>query len=191
MIMSSILNMHGIYALVKYCNLRWFQGFGIGVFITCQVFYFSLYYFAYKKFGWRVYKQLKTTDDQMLSKFNTAAFKLFENCKSILKLDAFLYTLGIATYDYYMFDDPNTDKLQGVLITAISYAVLLIYTLLGMISVLYNQLVKEMKKLFIFVLGVSPVLVGIKIYILVTLIQERGETVTEYVLIQTYVTSNL
>ena len=191
MIMSSILNMHAIYALVKNCNIKWFQYLGIGVFSTCQLFYFSLYYFAFKKFGWRVYKQLKTTDADMLSNSYAAAFKLFENCKSILKLDAFLYMLGMATYDYYMFDDPSNDRLQGILITVISCILLLTYTLLGLLSVFYTQLAKEMKKLFIFILGISPILAGIKVYILVMLIQDRGEILTEYILVQSYVTSKL
>lgn len=99
--------------------------------------------------------------------------------------------LGMATYDYYMFDDPSNDRLQGILITVISCILLLTYTLLGLLSVLYTQLAKEMKKLFIFIMGISPILAGIKVYILVMLIEDRGDIVTEYILVQTYVTSKI
>jgi hypothetical protein len=133
--MSSILNIHGVYMLLEYCENAGFRIFTIILFVALQIFYYSMYYFAYKQFGIRYFLQVKSADADLIRKSHSGAFKIYEICKSIFKIDAMLYILGVATYMYDAIHI-NNNLLTGIILGSISYSILITYTLIGLLSVI-------------------------------------------------------
>ena len=128
--------------LVEYCNNSFFEIFTIFLCISLQLFYYSMYYLAYKQFGIRYFLQVKSADSDMIRKKYTGAFKIYEICQSIFKIDALLYILGVATYIYDAISI-NSNTLTGIILGAISYSFLLTYTFIGLLSVIYTSACKR------------------------------------------------
>lgn len=133
--MSSILNIHGVYMLLQYCENVGFRIFTIILLVALQIFYYTMYYFAYKQFGIRYFLQVRSADADLIRKSHSGAFKIYEICKSIFKIDAMLYILGVATYMYDAIHI-NNNLLTGIILGSISYSILITYTLIGLLSVI-------------------------------------------------------
>lgn len=121
--------------LLEYCENAGFRIFTIILFVGLQIFYYSMYYLAYKQFGIRYFLQVKSADADLIRKNHSGAFKIYEICKSIFKIDAMLYILGVATYMYDAIHI-NNNLLTGIILGSIAYAFLIAYTLIGLLSVI-------------------------------------------------------
>jgi hypothetical protein len=132
MVMSSILNFHGIYEAI-YDNddpINFLHWVAIGTFGFVQIFDYFAFYFAYNRFGWRAINQINSTDPNLIK-----AYKLHETFMSIIKLDFLLYTMTIAMYIFYVLVDWGSFDIQGVIIGAVFMLVLVACSLIGYFSV--------------------------------------------------------
>ena len=130
MIMSTILNFHGVYQALA-DDLNFWHWIAIVAFCVIQIFYYLSFYFAYSKFGWRAVNEINTTNVALIW-----AYKLYETFISILKLDFLLYTMTVAMYIYYVLVDWNSFDIEGVVIGVSVFLLLIGCSWIGYLSVL-------------------------------------------------------
>ena len=130
LVMSSILNYHGIYMVFAHPSYLSMKILAVLLLGGAQLFYYGSFWFAYRRFGWRYFEELQTTDIEKIH-----AFKVYETLKSTLKLDFFLYTLTTATYCYYILDDWTSFQDAGMSIGALFFLALLSVSVIGIIAV--------------------------------------------------------
>ncbi|CAG9328016.1 unnamed protein product [Blepharisma stoltei] len=177
LIMSSILNFHGIYMAVLHGKPLLFTAISSLILSVCQLFYYFTFYFAYRKFGWRIVNAIKNTDAKVIT-----AFKVYETFISVIKLDFLLYTLTVATFIYYIAVNWNSFILGGMVISLIFYAFMISYSILGVFGV-----TKENRCLLFSFLGLLPILAGVKLFLLVAIAAAPGKNIDRFILSQAIV----
>ena len=130
LVMSSILNYHGIYMVFAHPSYLSMKIFAVLVLGGAQLFYYGSYWLAFRRFGWRYYEELQTTDVNQIT-----AFKVYETFKSVLKLDFFLYVLTAATYSYYILDDWSSFQEIGLTVGAFGFLGMLAVSVFGIVAV--------------------------------------------------------
>ena len=175
-VMSSILNFHGIYMVALHGNVALFA-IAFPILILSQMFYYFSFWFAYKRFGWRIVQELQTSNLAMIK-----GFKYYEVFVSVLKLDFLLYSLTIASFIYYISVDWKDFIAPGLVISLLIYIAMLLVSYLGLYSA-----TKERTKPFNLFLVFAPVCQLFKALCLVLLALSPGESIDTFILCQALV----
>lgn len=130
MIISSLLSFHCIYQTIKQSNYPTLTVVSILVLTISQGFYYFSFYFAYKRFGHRIYNDLQT------HKIKENAFKQYETFVSVLKVDILLYTLTTGTFVYYILNDWTDFKIVGLILCGGFFGLMTVYSILGIMAVI-------------------------------------------------------
>lgn len=129
-VMSSILNFHGIYQAITDKPSTFLHWVAVFTFGFVQLFYYLSFYFTYSRFGWRAINEINSTNATLIM-----AYKLYETFISIIKLDFLLYSMTVAMYIYYVLVDWSAFDLQGILIGAGIWLCLLATSIIGYFAV--------------------------------------------------------
>lgn len=177
--MSSILNFHGMYMASVYSENGTLTIIACVILGSSQLFYYFSFYFAYHRFGWRIVNAIKNTDENMIS-----AYKVYETFISTLKLDCLLYLLTVATFFYYIVVKWTDFMLGGLVICFLFFALMIGYSVFGIMGVS-----KESKCILLSFLGLLPVVAGLKIFLLMTIVMSPGNDIDSFILYQAIIIS--
>ena len=129
-VMSSILNFHGIYQAMADTPRTFLHWVAMVSFCAVQLFYYCSFYVAYHRFGWRAVNEINSTSPSLIR-----AYKIYETFVSIIKLDFLLYCMTVAMYLYYVLIDWSIFDVQGVLIGVLAWILLIACSLAGYFAV--------------------------------------------------------
>ena len=131
-VMSSILNFHGVFQAISDTPTTFLHWLAVGTFCAVQLFYYCTFYVAYNRFGWRAMNEINSTNPSLIR-----AYKMYETFLSIIKLDFLLYCMTVAMYIYYVLVDWSIFDLQGILIGAAVWLLLIGGSLTGYLAVIH------------------------------------------------------
>jgi hypothetical protein len=133
LVMSSLLSFHGLFKVLSETTIFPLKVTAICVLSVCQVLYYLLFTLAYRHFGTRMVKELKTPNQDVIQ-----AFRLFETFVSVMKIDFLLYTITVATFWFYLIHYWTSFLVVGISISAVVYVGMIVFSLVGIRAVTFN-----------------------------------------------------
>ncbi|OMJ88364.1 hypothetical protein SteCoe_9680 [Stentor coeruleus] len=176
-VMSSILNFHGIYQAITDLEITFLHWLSIATFSFVQLFYYFAFYFVYNRFGWRAVNEMNTTNLKLIK-----AYKLYETFMSTLKLDFLLYFMTIAMFIYYVLIDWSSFNIIGV-----SIGVGIFISLVNMSIIGYCSVKGEKGILMIIYLIILPFGEVLKIFMLIQVALSPGRDIDDFIFIEAVV----
>lgn len=129
-VMSTILNFHGIYQAISDIEVTFLHWLSVATFGFVQLFYYFAFCFVYNRFGWRAVNEMNTTNLKLIR-----AYKLYETFMSTIKLDFLLYSMTVAMFIYYVLIDWSAFDIIGVSIGAGVFISLVTMSIMGYCAV--------------------------------------------------------